>query len=66
MSADRSFAEVIGAWWFHFKYQVLRVTQYHFSDIPWIGWFAWVIAAYALVARSTRKVNSGASRALLS
>ncbi|HEX2875232.1 MAG TPA: hypothetical protein VHP33_28470 [Polyangiaceae bacterium] len=49
-------SEVIGAWWFHFKYQVLRVTQYHFSDIPWIGWFAWVIAAYALVARSTRKV----------
>ena len=48
-------AEVIGAWWFHFKYQVLRVTQYHFSDIPWIGWFAWVIAAYALIARSTRK-----------
>lgn len=49
-------AEVIGAWWFHFKYQVLRVTQYHFSDIPWIGWFAWLIAGYALVARSTRKV----------
>lgn len=47
---------VIGAWWFHFKYQVLRVTQYHFSDIPWVGWSAWLIAAYALWAPRTRQV----------
>ncbi len=49
-------SEVIGAWWFHFKYQVLRVTQYHFSDISWVGWSVWVVAAYALWARSTRRV----------
>lgn len=48
--------EVIDAWWFHFKYQVLRVTQYHFSDISAVGWIAWLIAAYALVAPSTRRV----------
>jgi hypothetical protein len=49
-------AEVLDAWWFHFKYQVLRVTQYHFSDISAVGWIAWLIAAYALVVPSTRRV----------
>jgi len=49
-------AEVIGAWWFHFKYQVLRVTQYHFTDISWLGWSAWLVAGYALWAPSTRRV----------
>ena len=48
-------AEVIGAWWFHFKYQVLRVTQYHFADISWLGWSAWLVAGYALWAPSTRR-----------
>jgi hypothetical protein len=49
-------SEVIDAWWFHFKYQVLRVTQYHFSDIGAVGWIAWLIAAYALVVPRTRRV----------
>ena len=49
-------SEVIAAWWFHFKYQVLRVTQYHFADISWVGWSAWLIAAYALWAKRTRGV----------
>jgi hypothetical protein len=49
-------AQVIDAWWFHFKYQVLRVTQYHFSDISAVGWIAWLIAAYALVVPGTRRV----------
>ncbi|MDF3066459.1 MAG: uncharacterized protein K0R38_2060 [Polyangiaceae bacterium] len=48
-------AEVWGAWWFHFKYQVLRVTQYHFADVAAVGWLAWVIAAYAFVVPSTRR-----------
>ena len=48
-------AEVIGAWWFHFKYQVLRVTQYHFADISWMGWSVWIIAGYALFVKSTRR-----------
>ncbi|HEY6081613.1 MAG TPA: hypothetical protein VIW29_22515 [Polyangiaceae bacterium] len=47
--------QVIEAWWFHFKYQVLRVTQYHFTDVALVGWFAWLIAAYALLARPTRR-----------
>lgn len=49
-------SDVVNAWWFHFKYQVLRVTQYHFSDIAWVGWTAWIIAAYGLWAPSTRRV----------
>ena len=49
-------AEGISAWWFHFKYQVLRVTQYHFADISWVGWSVWLIAGYALWAPSTRRV----------
>lgn len=48
-------ADVVGAWWFHFKYQVLRVTQYHFADVAWVGWLAWLVAAYAFVVRSTRR-----------
>ncbi len=48
-------SDVIGAWWFHFKYQVLRVTQYHFSDVAAVGWIAWLVAAYAFVVPSTRR-----------
>ncbi len=48
-------SEVVAAWWFHFKYQVLRVTQYHFSDVAAVGWIPWLIAAFALFPRSTRR-----------
>jgi hypothetical protein len=48
-------SDVLGAWWFHFKYQVLRVTQYHFADVAWVGWLAWLVAAYAFVVPSTRR-----------
>jgi hypothetical protein len=44
------------AWLFHFKYQVLRVTQYHFADVPAFGWIAWVLAAAPLFFRHTRRV----------
>ena len=43
------------AWLFHFKYQVLRVTQYHFGDQAAWGWIAWALAAAALFFRSTRR-----------
>lgn len=48
-------AEMVDAWWFHFKYQILRVTEYHFSDLAWLGWCVWGVAGYALIARSTRR-----------
>jgi hypothetical protein len=47
--------QVLDAWWFHFKYQVLRVTQYHFADISWLGWSAWPLAAYPLFVDKTRR-----------
>lgn len=47
--------QVLDAWWFHFKYQVLRVTHYHFADVPWVGWSAWLLAAYPLFVQSTRR-----------
>jgi hypothetical protein len=43
------------AWLFHFKYQVLRVTQYHFSDTPVYGWLAWLLAAVPCFFSSTRR-----------
>jgi hypothetical protein len=44
------------AWVFHLKYQILRVTQYHFADVPAYGWIAWALAAAALFFRETRRV----------
>jgi hypothetical protein len=46
--------EIIDAWWFHFKYQILRVTEYHLAAGTHTGWIAWIFAAVALAARSTR------------
>ncbi|HET7541089.1 MAG TPA: hypothetical protein VFK05_14500 [Polyangiaceae bacterium] len=46
---------VIDAWLFHLKYQVLRVTQYHFADSPVYGWLAWLLAAVPLFFASTRR-----------
>jgi len=43
------------AWLFHLKYQVLRVTQYHFSDTPVYGWLAWLLAAAPFFFSSTRR-----------
>ena len=47
--------DVWNAWVFHFKYQVLRVTQYHFADFPAFGWIAWALAAAPLCFRNTRR-----------
>jgi hypothetical protein len=47
--------QVFDAWWFHLKYQVLRVTQYHLADPFWVGWFWWPLSAAAFVPRATRR-----------
>jgi hypothetical protein len=46
--------EVWNAWLFHLKYQVLRVTQYHFSNVPALGWIAWALALVPLFSKRTR------------
>ncbi len=48
--------EVWDAWLFHFKYQILRVTQYHFADVAAFGWIAWALAAAPLCFTGTRRV----------
>jgi hypothetical protein len=48
-------AEVWDAWLFHLKYQVLRVTQYHFSDVPAFGWLVWLLATVPLFDKATRR-----------
>lgn len=47
--------DVWNAWLFHLKYQVLRVTQYHFADTPAFGWIAWALALAPWFFRETRR-----------
>ena len=47
--------EVWNAWLFFLKYQVLRVTQYHFSDVPAFGWIAWALAVVPVFFANTRR-----------
>lgn len=47
-------SQVWDSWVFHLKYQVLRVTQYHFSELPWMGWGVWILAALGFLFSSTR------------
>ncbi|MGC4091963.1 MAG: hypothetical protein QM756_29580 [Polyangiaceae bacterium] len=43
------------SWLFFIKYQVLRVTQYHFTDQAAYGWLAWAFALAALCFERTRR-----------
>lgn len=47
--------QIWDAYWFHLKYQFLRVTQYHFSTNAYSGFIVWSFAALALVPRATRR-----------
>ncbi|HEX3776885.1 MAG TPA: hypothetical protein VHV51_20575 [Polyangiaceae bacterium] len=47
--------DVWDAWLFNVKYQVLRITQYHFADVPAYGWIAWLLAAVPLFFARTRR-----------
>ena len=46
---------VVRSYFSFLKYQVLRVTELHFSDVRYVGWLVWGLAAFALVPRSTRR-----------
>ncbi len=43
------------SWLFFLKYQVLRVTHYHFTDQAVYGWIVWLFAAVSLVFPKTRR-----------
>jgi hypothetical protein len=47
--------DVWDAWLFFLKYQVLRITHYHFTDVPAFGWIAWALAAVPVFFSSTRR-----------
>jgi hypothetical protein len=50
-----SFSEVVGAWLFHVRYQIGRVTGYHLADgLAW-GSLFWVVAALPLFFEKTRR-----------
>lgn len=48
-------AQILDAYWFHLKYQVMRVTEYHFGNNPFTGWCAWILAFAALISPATRR-----------
>ncbi len=47
--------QVLEAYWFHLKYQILRVTQYHFASNNYTGWLVWGLALAALISPKTRR-----------
>lgn len=50
-----SFSEVLGAWVFHVRYQIGRVTGYHLADgLAW-GSLFWIVAALPLFFAKTRR-----------
>jgi len=46
--------EVLGAWFFHVRYQIGRVTGYHLGDGLLWGSLFWIVAALPLFFRKTR------------
>lgn len=46
---------VIESYFTFLKYQVLRVTELHFSDVRYLGWLVWVLAAFAVIPKPTRR-----------
>jgi hypothetical protein len=47
--------DVVQSYFSFIKYQVLRVTELHFSDVRYLGWLVWLLAAFALVPKPTRR-----------
>lgn len=47
--------QVVDSWLFFFKYQVLRLSDYHFSAQTGVGYLIWPVAALSLVFKETRR-----------
>lgn len=48
-------AQVFDSWVFYLKYQFLRLSDYHFSDIPGVGYLLWPLALVTLFFKETRR-----------
>ncbi len=46
---------IVRSYFSFLKYQVLRVTEAHFSDVRYVGWLLWGLAAVAVIPKSTRR-----------
>ena len=51
-------SQVLDAWWFHVKYQFMRVGDYHLSDVRGVGFIPYVLALVSLVPRTTRRYGA--------
>jgi hypothetical protein len=47
--------EVFNSWAFFLKYQILRLSDYHFSAQTGVGYLVWPLAALAVVFKETRR-----------
>ena len=54
-SPHMTFGNSVRSYLFFLKYQVMRVTDWHFSDIPNLGWVVWALAAIAVIPMPTRR-----------
>lgn len=50
--------QVWDSWIFYLKYQFLRLSDYHFSSIPVVGYLVWPLALLSLCFQSTRRYGS--------
>jgi hypothetical protein len=49
--------QVFDAWVFYLKYQFLRLSDYHFSEIPGVGYLLWPLALVTLFFKETRRAG---------
>lgn len=50
-------AQVFDSWVFYLKYQFLRLSDYHFNEIPGVGYLVWPLALSTLLFKETRRVG---------
>lgn len=50
--------QVFDSWIFYFKYQFLRLSDYHFSALPGVGYLVWPLALLTLVYKKTRRTGA--------
>lgn len=47
--------QVLDAWWFHVRYQFMRVGDYHLSSVPVLGFLPYAFALLSLAFHRTRR-----------